>query len=103
MISKQMLEAIARGETVQFRPVGNSMTPRIKSGQLVTVAPLKDDLSDLSVGDVALCKVRGTKLLHLVTAAPDPRHPQGWQISNNHGHVNGYASALYGKVVKVED
>lgn len=31
------------GRSVDFRPRGNSMVPRIKSGDLVTVDPIQDE------------------------------------------------------------
>ena len=90
---------LASGETVQFRPHGNSMTPKVKSGALCTVEPIKDHAA-LEAGDVVLCKVNGAQYLHLVSAKQGPR----FQISNNKGHVNGWitAKSIYGKLVKVE-
>lgn len=87
------------GETVQFRPRGNSMIPKIKSGELCTVAPIKDHAT-LETGDIVLCKVNGSQYIHLVSAIQRPR----FQISNNRGRVNGWvtASAIYGKLVSVE-
>jgi phage repressor protein C with HTH and peptisase S24 domain len=52
------------GETVSFRPRGDSMSPRIESGDLCTVEPV--DPATLRAGDVVLCKVRGAEYLHLV-------------------------------------
>jgi hypothetical protein len=91
------IEQLASGVTVTFRPHGNSMQGKIKSGQLVTVAPLKEDPE---VGDIVLCKVMGSQYLHLVTAT---RAGQ-FQISNNKGHVNGWITrnSIYGKCIKVE-
>lgn len=88
---------LQRGETVRFRPRGNSMTPRIRSGDLCTVAPRKDDPRK---GDVVLCRVGGTDYLHLVSAVQGDR----FQISNNHGRVNGWVSRerIYGILVSVE-
>jgi len=85
------------GQNVQFRPRGNSMKPKIESGQLITVEPVK--LEDVSEGDIVFCKVAGNFYVHLVSAVQGQR----LQISNNHGHVNGWigANALYGKVTKV--
>jgi len=60
------IEALLRGETVQFRPRGNSMSGRIESGQLVTVVPLVNRMP--RVDDIVLCKVNGTQYLHLVKA-----------------------------------
>lgn len=50
------IEALARGETVSFRPRGHSMRGRVEDGELVTVAPLDDD-EPLEVDDVVLCRV----------------------------------------------
>lgn len=90
------IEVLGRGETAKFRPRGNSMTPRIKSGQLCTVAPV--DPKDIKVGDVVLCKVKGAEYLHLVKAIKNGR----FQIGNNHGHVNGWTSAIFGRLLQVE-
>lgn len=94
----QHMIRLRAGETVQFRPKGNSMTPRIESGQLCTVAPVS--FADISVGDVLLCKVRGYDYLHLVKAKDGDRV----QIGNNHGHVNGWIGpgGVFGRLTKVE-
>ena len=86
------------GETVQFRPRGASMSGRIESGQLCTVAPA--DPSDLAVGDIVLCKVRGAQYLHLIKAIRGGR----FQIGNNRGRINGWitAASIYGKCIRVE-
>lgn len=34
------IEKLKNGETVEFRPRGNSMKGKVESGQLVTVEPL---------------------------------------------------------------
>jgi SOS-response transcriptional repressor LexA len=85
------------GETVSFRPRGNSMTGKIESGQLCTVKPADDDLE---VGDIVLCKVAGNQYLHLVKAIQGDR----FQIANNKGHINGWVgrNCIFGKLVKVE-
>jgi hypothetical protein len=57
------------GETLSFRPRGGSMSPKIESGQLCTVAPV--NASDVRVGDIVVCKVNGTEYLHLVKAIQD--------------------------------
>jgi hypothetical protein len=90
---------LRNGQTVRFRPKGNSMSGRIESSQLVTVAPV--DPRTIERGDVVLCKVGGREFLHLVKAVQDGR----FQIGNNKGHVNGWTgpNGIYGKVVSVED
>ncbi len=93
------IEALQRGETVQFRPQGFSMTGRIENRQLVTVAPIALG-EELSKGDVVLCKVNGREFLHLVKA-----HREGqYLIGNNRGGTNGWTHRgnLFGKCVKVE-
>ncbi len=93
------IAALQTGETVQFRPRGNSMQGKIESSQLVTLVPA---LHPVSVGSIVLCKVSGSQYLHLVLAAgSDGRY----QIGNNKGHVNGWctAASVYGVVTSVED
>lgn len=89
---------LQRGETVQFRPRGNSMQGKVDSGQLCTVEPV--DPATLRAGDIVLCKVNGRQYLHLVKAVQGRR----FQIGNNRGVINGWVSAsgIYGKCVRVE-
>lgn len=96
--AKPYAEKLVAGETVSFRPRGNSMTPRIKSGQLCTVEPL---VADPEVDDVVLCFVRSSYYLHLVKSVDLNR---GFLIGNNHGRLNGWVnrSQVYGRLVKVE-
>ena len=89
---------LGEGETVQFRPRGNSMAGRIESGQLCTVAPVEP--ATLEKGDIVLCKVNGSQYLHIVKAIQGGR----FQIGNNRGRINGWISAnsIYGKCTAVE-
>jgi len=91
------IQKLKEGETVQFRPHGKSMEPKIESGQLCTVEPAVAD--DVQVGDIVLCKVNGRQFLHLVSAKQGKR----CRISNNKGHVNGWTTSIYGRCSKVED
>lgn len=90
---------LAAGETVSFRPRGNSMTGIIESGQLCTVEPANSD--ELQVGDIVLCKVNGREYLHLIKAIQGNR----FQIGNNRGRINGWISSgsIFGKCVRAED
>lgn len=89
-------EELREGRTIKIRPRGNSMTPRIKSNQLLTIIP---DISSIEVNDIVFCKVNGNYYIHLVTAIQSGRY----QISNNRGYVNGWTSKIFGKVVDISD
>ena len=95
----QYIAQLKEGETVQFRPRGHSMKGKVESGQLCTVKPIADPAA-LAVGDIVLCKVRGSQYLHLIKAIQGKR----FQIGNNQGGINGWisANAIFGKLSKVE-
>ena len=88
---------LQRGETVSFRPTGRSMEPRIMSGQLCTVAPVKR--SDIMAGDTVLCRVKGREYLHLVLGIANGLY----LIGNVRHRLNGWIEpkAIYGRLVKV--
>jgi len=92
------IERLQRGETVSFRPRGNSMTGKVESGQLCTVEPAQ--ASTLEVGAIVLCRVKGSEYLHLVKAIDGDR----FLIGNNRGRINGWVSsgAIFGRLVRVE-
>ncbi len=102
------IERLRAGETVQFRPLGHSMEPRVKHRALVTVEPIADHAT-LAIGDVVLCKVhsrgRTCEYLHLVVDI-HPSTPDGrmFLIGNNRGGLNGWTRAqnVFGKCVKIE-
>ena len=87
------IEKLKQGEVVSFRPRGNSMKPKINSGELV-VSP---DISKLAVDDIVLCKVKGSQYVHLIKAIQDDRY----QIGNNRGGINGWIgkNGIFGKVI----
>lgn len=90
----KIIERLSKGEQVSIRPSGSSMTPRIKSRQEITIEPLNEGVK---VGDVVLARVSGRYYIHLVSAIDGDRV----QISNNHGHVNGWThkTKVFGKVI----
>lgn len=73
------------------------MSPRIKSGQLVTVKPLE---CDPEPGDIVLCRVGRSEYLHLVKA----KRGDSFQIGNNKGKINGWANrrSIYGICISIE-
>ena len=94
----QYIAKLKEGETVSFRPRGNSMSGKIESGQLCTVEPVASET--LEVGDIVLCKVNGSEYLHLVKAIQGPR----FQIGNNRGRINGWvtSNSIFGRCVRIE-
>jgi hypothetical protein len=94
------IKKLQEGETVEFRPRGNSMAGKIRSGQLCTVEPVADHKS-LKKNDIVLCKVGGNEFLHLISAIQSDR----FQISNNKGFVNGWVgkNSIFGKCIYVRD
>jgi hypothetical protein len=90
---------LQRGETVSFRPRGQSMKGRIESGQLCTVAPVA--AAELRADDIVLCRVHGAEYLHIVKAIQGGR----FLIGNNRGRINGWIGphAIFGKCVQIED
>ncbi len=88
---------LAQGETVQFRPRGNSMVGKIESGQLCTVEPLGG--RPPVVGEIVLCRVKGNQYLHLVKATQGER----FQIGNNRGGINGWITQrqIFGRLIAV--
>ena len=93
------IEKLKNGETVQFRPRGNSMKGKVGSGQLVTVEPIGE--RELKKEDIVLCKVNGNQYLHLIKAIQGDRY----QIGNNIGGINGWINrnSIFGIYISVEN
>lgn len=96
-----VLDTLLQSGEVSWKPHGNSMTPKINSGDQVVIKKIV--ASNCRVGDVVYVKVKGNYYLHLLSAIDETK--QRYQISNNHGHVNGWVSSdnIFGICVKVED
>ena len=95
---KQVAERVAEGETVTFRPTGNSMVPLIHSrDEVVVYYPV--DPTRIEVGDIVLTKVAGNVYVHLVKAIEPAKRRV--QIGNNRGGINGWTSfdRVYGIAV----
>lgn len=84
---------LAGGEA-KIRPRGNSMTPRIHSGDRVTLRSA--GVGDVEKGEVVLARVHGIVYLHYVLAKEEDRV----QIGNARGRINGWTRTVYGKVVR---
>lgn len=96
-VLKTLLE---KGEVI-WNPKGNSMTPRINSGDQVVIKRI--DPKALRVGDVVYVKVKGNYLLHLLSAIDESQNR--YQISNNSGFVNSWVGSdnIFGICVQVEN
>jgi len=98
---QRAISDLREGRRTVLKCHGNSMRPRILSGAKLTLEPVS--LCDVQVGDAVLCKVRGNIYVHLVSALKGGDDNRQAQISNNSGHVNGWTTAVYGRVVEVEN
>lgn len=96
------IQDLKDGTETSCRPHGNSMSPRIKSGQLVTLEPI---VEDPRMGEAVLCKVRGSQYIHLVKAIKGHGKTRRYLIGNNKGGTNGWIPTgnIFGRVIKVED
>lgn len=92
-------EHLRNGETCKVVGFGQSMTPILKSGQPVICKPVTEK-TKLKKGDIVLCKVKGSYYLHKISAI---KNGVSYQISNNHGHINGTITKnnIYGIVVEI--
>lgn len=92
-------EHLRKGEICKVVGFGQSMTPILKSGQPVICKPVTEE-TELKKNDIVLCKVKGKYYLHKISAI---KNGVSYQISNNHGHVNGTIgrSSIYGIVVEI--
>jgi SOS-response transcriptional repressor LexA len=95
------IQQLQGNETVAFRPRGNSMVPKIHSGDRVVVEPIQNKI--LKIGDIVLCKVAGNEYLHIIKGIRGSG--EQYLIGNNRGGINGWTSRekIYGICVKVGD
>ena len=94
--NKATADHLREGETCIVVGYGNSMTPKLMSGEAVIMEPVVEE-TKLNKGDVVLVKVKGHYYCHLISAIRN----NSYQISNNHKHVNGWVSKnnIYGRMI----
>ena len=92
-------EYLKIGKTCKVVGFGQSMTPILKSGQPVICKPVTEN-TELKKNDIVLCNVKGNYYLHKISAI---KNGVSYQISNNHGHINGtiIRSNIFGVVVEI--
>ena len=83
--AKVYIEQLIAGQTVEFRPRGNSMSGKVESGQLCVVTPVAANALPKK-GDIVLCQVGRSQYLHIINSVQGTR----FQIANNHGRINGW-------------
>ena len=92
---KKAKEELESTGITSMRVFGNSMTPIIKSGSLLTF----EQSDEYHINDIVFCKVRGRIIdAHKISSKNRTRY----LISNNHGYDNGWTSTIYGRVVAIE-
>ena len=110
MIKKQLTE----GTSVQYRSTGNSLWPKVKSGDCCILEPVLYP-DNLKVNDIVFCEVQwGNRFYaHMILAiqwhktAESASGEETWKryftIGNINGHVNGwcYDEHVYGRLVEV--
>lgn len=98
--AEPIIARLRAGERVRLRPRGNSMTPRIRSGEAIALAPCEGEPRP---GDAVLCRVRGSCYVHLVKAIQGHGDARRFLIGNNHGGLNGWIPRrlIFGVVVAV--
>lgn len=92
-------EHLKNDEICKVTGFGQSMTPILKSGQPVICKPITED-TELKKNDIVFCKIKGNYYLHKISAI---KNGVSYQISNNHGHINGtiIRSNIFGIVVEI--
>jgi len=90
------LEKLINDETIITTARGNSMQPRIKSGQKHKIVPAQ--WFDVGVGDIVYCKVKNNYYTHIVKKLDKKL---GCLIGNNRGNINEWTKNIYGRVVKI--
>ena len=98
--NKDTVEHLQAGETCVVVGYGNSMVPKLMSGEAVVMEPVTES-TILKKNDIVLCKVKGHYYCHLISAI----RGDTYQISNNHKHVNGWISKnnIYGRMIRKGD
>ena len=93
---------LQEGREVTVRPRGNSMRPKVESGQEVRLAPYAKG-KEPEVNDIVLVRCKGRVYLHLVKARKGGAKDRQYQIANNKGRINGWVSraAIYGQAVRI--
>jgi hypothetical protein len=95
---------IDAGLSVRFRARGNSMSPTIRNGEYLIVAPVEP--TQVDVGDIVFCQMRRGPIAHRVCAIENPadvsRRFTLYGDASLDGDLPVAAHQLRGRVVAVE-
>ena len=89
------ISELNRGRFVEAIVHGGSMEPKIKSGSRVLIYPV-NFADSVEIGDIVLCRVKGSQYLHIVKDIRKDRY----LIGNNRGGINGWTKNIYGIYIR---
>lgn len=91
---------LAAGKNVTRREKGNSMNPKIFSGEEIEYVPVKSPDEVLS-GDIVWCRVGANHYTHLVLAKKQEGETFRFQIGNMKGRANGWIGIenIFGRAI----
>ena len=91
--------------TVAFRSSGNSLDPRVCSGDSCTYQPVAN-AAEIQLNDIVFCEVQpGNRFYaHIVKKIEDWEGRRRFTIANYAGRENGwcYSEHIYGKLIHAE-
>lgn len=73
---------------------GNSMSPKLLSGEYCILKPLKNG-EEANVGDAVFCNVNGIVMTHMVLSKKNNDSKVEYLISDTSGNIYGWTSEIY--------
>lgn len=96
----KIIENLEKGIDVEVKPIGNSMSPMIKSRQQITLKGLKHNPSlTIEKDDAVFCKVKGKFYFHKVYGKKKVNGKDYYLIGNNKGYMNGWTEKVFAKII----
>lgn len=96
----RLLESLNTTGSGTMKCHGNSMKPILENPSVCTYKKL----SEYEVGHIVFCKVHGRFIdAHKIVKKDVQDGRVRYQIANNRGHINGWTSRVFGRVVRAVD
>lgn len=93
---ERLVNSLEETGTGVMKVFGQSMTPILKSGVVLTYEKRETYEAD----DIVFSRVKGRFVdAHKITKKDEKK---GYMIENNHGLQNGWTKTIYGKVIRAE-